>query len=229
MHIAGLPLAIGAWLHGCSTLGCHRSSAAPLMLAASKKPSAAGGFGAAKAPPPTLASVLKAMPKRLPKEFSESCICGSGDAYCDCCRPYHKFELEPESAERCLRTRYSAYAYRLPEFVIKSTDRTSKDYKKDAIKWAKSLNTPTKMFDGYDFTHFEVGASEPGEPLSDGAATRLLGSKEQPNVFTVELKNSQLPAITSRGCAKFVERKGTWRFADGESFADGQTDRGLQV
>ena len=215
-----IPGAIGAWLHGCTT-----APTSPIMLA-NKKPPAAGGFGAAKAPPPTLESVIKAMPKRLPKEFSEPCICGSGDAYAACCRPYHKFELQSESAERCLRTRYSAYAYRLAEYVIRSTDKTSSDYKKDTIKWAKSLNTPTEMFDGYDFTHFEAGASEPGEALSDGAAaTSVVGSKAQPNVFTVELKNSQLPAITSRGCAKFVEREGTWRFADGESFADGQTER----
>ena len=98
------------------------------------------------------------MPKRLPKDFTSTpCACGSGEMYSACCRDYHTFKKNPETPERCLRARYSAFAYRIPEFIIESTDVTSGDYMKDKTKWAKYLGKKG-MFDGFDFVRLDVGS-----------------------------------------------------------------------
>ena len=90
---------------------------------AKKKPaSRGGGFGAAPPPPPTLDEVCASFPQRLPKDTSVSCPCGSGESYADCCRPYHVGEKTPQTPETCLRARYSGFCYRLPKFIIESTD-----------------------------------------------------------------------------------------------------------
>ena len=212
------------FLQGCAAYNIARS-AAPAMLAAKKKngpTKAASGFGAARAGPRTLDDVIKEMPKRLPKDFSTPCACGSGTLYSDCCRPYHKLEKGCESPEICLRARYSAYAFRLVSFIMASTDTTSKEFKKDSIKWAKSMNHPNVMFDGYDFTGLQIGERDEAEAVKDGAAAVWLGSIASPNIFTVRKQNSMDAPIVSAGRSKFVEREGTWNFGDGVVFMDEQ-------
>ena len=108
---------------------------------------ASGGFGAAKPPPPTLESVCAGFPTRLPSDAASTpCVCGSGDAYACCCQPYHLGEKRAESAERCVRTRYSGFAYRLPRYIIETTHRTNRDYMKDKVKWARRAHrSPTPL------------------------------------------------------------------------------------
>ena len=108
---------------------------------------ASGGFGAAKPPPPTLESVCAGFPTRLPPDAASTpCVCGSGDAYACCCQPYHLGEKRAESAERCVRTRYSGFAYRLPRYIIETTHRTNRDYMKDKVKWARRAHrSPTPL------------------------------------------------------------------------------------
>lgn len=48
------------------------------------------------------------------------CPCGSGNSYHACCEPFHLGRL-PESALKLMRSRYSAYARRLPEYIISTT------------------------------------------------------------------------------------------------------------
>ncbi len=40
-----------------------------------------------------------------------ACPCGSGESYPSCCGPLHDGELQADSAEALMRSRYSAYAY----------------------------------------------------------------------------------------------------------------------
>ena len=193
---------------------------APLMLAkkkAAKKPPASGGgfggggFGSNKADDePTLASVCAAMPKRLPKQFTDECVCKIGLSYADCCREYHTFKKVAESPEACIRARWAAYAYRLPEYIIASTDKSSSEFSKDKIKWAKKMS----MFDGYDFVSLEIGSSEVGTPESGRVEVCYLS----PNVFTLQPKNKLSdPPVATAERSKFVKRDGAWLFADGAS------------
>ncbi|WP_435949836.1 YchJ family protein [Psychrobacter sp. DM8] len=42
-------------------------------------------------------------------------------AYSDCCQPYHKGVSKAETAERLMRTRYSAFVLINPEYIVKTT------------------------------------------------------------------------------------------------------------
>ena len=204
----------------CRVVQGVQQRTAPSMLAkkAGKKAPASGGFGGGgggfgakkEEDAPTLASVCAAMPKRLPKEFTAPCVCGSGDSYADCCRPYHTFKKVAETPEICMRARWAAYAYRLPEYIIASTDKSSSEFSKDKIKWAKKMS----MFDGYDFVSLEVGTTEVGPPESGKVEVCFLS----PNVFTLQPKNKLSdPPVATAERSKFVKRDGAWLFADGAS------------
>ncbi|WP_457595428.1 YchJ family protein [Hydrogenimonas sp.] len=47
----------------------------------------------------------------------DECPCGSGRAYADCCERYHEGAVPP-TAEALMRSRYSAYAKRRPEYLL---------------------------------------------------------------------------------------------------------------
>ncbi|SHK18639.1 SEC-C motif-containing protein [Rubritalea squalenifaciens DSM 18772] len=46
------------------------------------------------------------------------CPCGSGKAYVDCCRDYHTGKRAPETAEQLMRSRYTAYFFRLADYLV---------------------------------------------------------------------------------------------------------------
>lgn len=48
------------------------------------------------------------------------CPCGTGKEYGACCKPFHQGGL-PRSALELMRSRYSAYALNLPEYIIATT------------------------------------------------------------------------------------------------------------
>jgi len=123
------------------------------------------GFGAPKPAPKTLEEMVRDMGNRLPKDPAETrCACGSGESYAACCRPFHVGDQQTTTPEAALRARWTAFAYRLPIFIIDSTDKTNSAFMKDRIKWAKRLSK-TSMFDDFDFSasRLGVGAVEPGE------------------------------------------------------------------
>lgn len=69
------------------------------------------------------------------------CPCFSGKAYRDCCQPLHEGLPAPD-AERLMRSRYSAYALKLPEYILQTwhADTRPKNLTNDdlsGIKWLK--------------------------------------------------------------------------------------------
>ena len=172
-----------------------------------KPPAEMAGFGAPKKAPPTLEEVVRGFGNRLPKDFDKPCACGSGVAYAKCCRPYHAGEARAETATRCLQARWSAFACKLPLYIMESTDQSNPDHMKDRIKWAKKLHK-TSMFDNFDFalSSLGVGEEEPGE---DG------GEVWMNNEFHLATKNSAAPAVVTYERTRFVRRGDEWRFASG--------------
>lgn len=76
------------------------------------------------------------------------CLCGSGKGYGECCQPFHKGK-EPKSAVELMRSRYSAYALGLGEYIIKTTHPASPHYQMDQGEWVEELREFSKE------THFE--------------------------------------------------------------------------
>jgi len=48
----------------------------------------------------------------------ESCPCGSGRDYKDCCGPFLAGKANPSTAEELMRSRYSAYAKKAVDYII---------------------------------------------------------------------------------------------------------------
>ncbi len=67
------------------------------------------------------------------------CLCHSGLNYCDCCEPYHKGTALPETPLILMRSRYSAYARGLAEYIIETTHPKNPLYEKDVKKWAGEI------------------------------------------------------------------------------------------
>ncbi|MEM9160912.1 MAG: YchJ family metal-binding protein [Verrucomicrobiota bacterium] len=64
----------------------------------------------------------------IPKVRDRSlCPCKSKFAYSDCCAPYHRGHSRPKTAEQLMRSRYSAYFFRLVDYLVETTHPETRD------------------------------------------------------------------------------------------------------
>ena len=72
---------------------------------------------------------------------SQSCYCGSGNAFNVCCEPIIRGAREAETAEQLMRSRYSAYATRNANHLLRSwhshTRPTSLDLSQSDEQWIR--------------------------------------------------------------------------------------------
>lgn len=60
--------------------------------------------------------------EKNPKERHVSlCPCKSKKSYQDCCLPFHQNKALPKTAEALMRSRYSAFFFRLPDYLVETT------------------------------------------------------------------------------------------------------------
>lgn len=52
--------------------------------------------------------------------MTDLCPCGSNRAYATCCAPFHLGIALPTTAEQLMRSRYSAFAKRLPQYLFET-------------------------------------------------------------------------------------------------------------
>ena len=133
----------------------------------------------------------------------------TGDTYEACCKPYHNGQ-PVDSPERCLRSRFSAFAYRLPRHIICTTHPDNRDYQADRVTWARALNKEG-LFDDFDFVRLEVGEAEPGGDekeafLSFRATLRRRGGAEDEMAFSER--------------SRFVHSDDAWLYASGQVTTD---------
>lgn len=76
---------------------------------------------------------------RRPKPTA-SCGCGSGRSYGECCSLVHE-RGGATSTEELVRARFTAFSYRLPDFLMATTDPEGAEWNEDAAAWKKSLLT----------------------------------------------------------------------------------------
>jgi SEC-C motif-containing protein len=157
---------------------------------------------------------------RLPPNASEQpCPCGTSTSasgtsalYKDCCSPFHNKEVLPQSPIDVLKTRYTAFVYRLPLYVIETTHSSCRDFRKDKIAWAKDLNR-SGMFDSYDFMNLNVVSEEIGDDANVGFID-----------FKVDLRANQNSGEHIEGQEIVVQEKsrflrtsdGGWKYAGGD-------------
>jgi SEC-C motif-containing protein len=66
------------------------------------------------------------------------CPCQSGLKYKKCCQKYHKGAL-PATALDLMRSRYSAYALGMADYIIKTTHPDNSDYTEDIVHWREEI------------------------------------------------------------------------------------------
>jgi len=92
---------------------------------------------------------------RRPKPDA-TCGCGSGRAYADCCKSAHD-DGRANEPEALARARYTAYAYRLPDFLIGTTDPNGDEMEADVAKWRATL---LNFMDDFCYDGLEVVSTE---------------------------------------------------------------------
>ena len=89
------------------------------------------------------------------------CPCHSGKKYKQCCQPYHKGILAA-NAMLLMRSRYSAYALGLADYIMKTTHPDNPDVNGDTESWRESILkfSRTAQFSGLKIVDFRDGETE---------------------------------------------------------------------
>jgi len=67
------------------------------------------------------------------------CPCCSGKTYAECCKRLHEGTLAKDALE-LMRSRYTAYALNLPDYIIATTHPGSPHYSENKFSWKRSLS-----------------------------------------------------------------------------------------
>lgn len=157
-----------------------------------KKPTSGKGFGAVD-------SGLNF--DRRPKD-SQDCACDIvGKSYGSCCKPMHDGGLAA-TVEDLVRARYTSYVYRLPDFLMDTTDPAGPEWNDDARVWKKTL---LQFCDDFEFQGLEVGE------------TQAFGEKEATCEFRAKfVQKGTLNLLTLVEKSAFYKDDGKWLYANGE-------------
>lgn len=125
--------------------------------------------------------------------MKNACPCYSGNAYADCCQPLHQGQAAPD-AERLMRSRYSAYALRLPDYILQTWHADTRpknltDADLSGIKWLK----------------LQVLTHE--QPDADTAFVK----------FVATFQNGKQKKEQLSEYSRFSRESGQWLYVDGQS------------
>jgi len=138
-----------------------------------------------------------------------SCPCSSGKNYNACCQTYHQGEIVP-TPEALLRSRYTAYATKNADFIIKTTHRDNPDYSTDTKKWKKEIIATAN---GYKFLGLKIKEIKEAEEIvlisfeSDVVDLRQKSKKDSglSEIFLFSEKS------------KFKKEQNAWKYLDGST------------
>lgn len=120
------------------------------------------------------------------------CPCGSGATYADCCRPYHRGEALPATAEQLMRSRYTAYVCRDQDYLLRTWHASTRPAQLELVR------APVKWL-GLTIVRTEAG----GAPDREGRVEFIARCKPA--------GRAQRLHETSR----FVKEDGRWFYVDG--------------
>jgi len=126
------------------------------------------------------------------------CPCSSGKPYIVCCKRYHK-GVNPPDALKLMRSRYSAYALGLVDYIVTTTHPDNPTYTNDKLSWMTSIAAfcEDTAFTGLDIIDF-----------ADGTEEAFV-------TFTAHLEQEESDAsFTER--SRFVKVESRWLYHSGE-------------
>jgi SEC-C motif domain protein len=116
-------------------------------------------------------SVAQASPAvAAPVALEAACLCGSGLAYSACCKRYHSGSEVPALPEALMRSRYTACALGLVDYLMASTHRDNPvALPKRPLEWRKNVADYCKQ---HEFLGLEIlSASTPSATWNPETAT----------------------------------------------------------
>jgi len=145
-----------------------------------------------------------------------SCACGSGAAYAQCCAPFHRGEREAADARALMRSRYAA-------FVLKKVDYLWRTLHPDHEDRARPRNEVLAALREACSTHRYLGLSvvDSDGPDADGIARVLFAAK----VFRVGRDLSFIEL------SQFARDDTGWRYLAGQGrpLAGGTAPEGMSI
>lgn len=84
------------------------------------------------------------------------CPCHSGMSYETCCQSFHQGVTKPADALLLMRSRYSAYALSLVDYIIATTHPEHPAFRRSRAEWKKEILAFSKQtqFQGLDILDF---------------------------------------------------------------------------
>lgn len=134
------------------------------------------------------------------------CSCYSGNIYQECCQPYHLGDKVVKEAVLLMRSRYSAYALGLVNYIISTTHPNNSDVRANRQAWKKRILNFSKK------TSFE--------------GLEVINSFEEEQeafvTFTAHLKqNNNNTSFTEK--SHFLKVDGLWFYLEGQIVFDNRS------
>jgi len=129
-----------------------------------------------------------------PRELS-LCPCKSREAYGVCCQPFHLGRVKPATAEQLMRSRYSAYFFRLVDYLVATThpDTREPDLKS---RLEKSIHEANWSF-------LTILGSSKGGPEDKGGKVEFIAEY---------FEDGERHELHER--SRFKRYKGAWKYLD---------------
>lgn len=126
------------------------------------------------------------------------CPCKSKFPYEKCCRPLHLGRQNPDTAEALMRSRYSAYFFRLVDYLVKSThpDKRSPNLQREL----------EDMIHHPNWSYLTIIAT------AKGGKEDKVGKVEFVADYYVDGEKHALHEVS-----RFRRYKGVWKYLDGQS------------
>ncbi len=123
------------------------------------------------------------------------CPCKSKLTYAECCHPFHYGKARPKTAEQLMRSRYSAFFFRLSEYLVQTVhpDTREPDLQKQLEDTLHYLN--------WQFLTI-VGTSKGGEKDKRGKVEFIADYFSEGQKYKIH------------ECSRFKRYKGVWKYLD---------------
>jgi len=136
--------------------------------------------------------------EKIPREREESlCPCKSKLSYDSCCMPYHHGKAQAPTAEALMRSRYSAYFFRLVPYLVESTHPDNR-----SPKLKHELN---KDIHNYNWAKLEILSTSKGEKEDKKGKVEFLAT------CYIDGEHQELYEHS-----RFRRHKGLWKYCDGK-------------
>ncbi len=135
----------------------------------------------------------------------KDCPCSSGARYAACCGPYHARSREPETPEALMRSRFSAFALGLGEYLVDTLAATHEDRERPRAAFVQSLS---RLRERQRFLKLTVLDAPPPPAGGDGEVlfhARIFADGDD---------------VSFSERSRFVREGTAWRYADGTLVTD---------